>query len=146
MKTLAQLIEATKCRRGKSAGITKNGAYWLACEPIEINSTGGDGIGNNAPNTHHYLILRHFRDGAVRPQIKRDAWHQNGAFSGDGVDYMGADHLASCTTIEDIIVALKAIRYRLDISERVYGGDEKPLVEALGALGMPYSMPAPDEV
>lgn len=144
MKTLRELVENLKCRKGTAAGTTKNGAFWLACEPIKIRRFGGDGIGNSGPDITYYLLIRHFRDGAVRCTINRAAYHQNGSYSGGGDSYFGIDNISNCNTIEEIIVALKA--YRSDYDEMIYSDYcEKHLVSALTALGITMSAAAPDE-
>jgi len=148
MKTLKDYIVDQKCRKGPAAGTTKNGTYWLACDPIKIQDAGGDGIGCNAPSVAYYLRLRHFRDGAVRPQIHRKAWHQNGSYSGAGNQYYGCDQIITCTTVEDVIVALKSINidesdcYAEHVYHDIFADD---LTAALTGIGMPVSMPPPDE-
>lgn len=144
--TLSEIIESQHCRRGKAAGTTKRGAFWLACEPIRIRSYGGDGIGQNAADMENMLHLRHFRDGDVRATIRVWSWHQNG---GDHSTYMDASSILTAQSVEDVIVALKAIRVEDDYEG--YGApaysdhEEDKLTAALTALGMPVSAPAPDE-
>lgn len=156
MKTLYQAIVDRKCRTGKAKGTTSYGAYWLACDPIEIRQFGGDGIGNSGASVTMYLLLRHYRSGLVQASIHRDAWHQNGSHSGGGdawetldkvSDGQRADGFLGVTTVEDAIVALKKYRFgEGDYSQAVYSdGCEEELTKALVSLGLPESAPAPDE-
>lgn len=137
------MIVATKCRRGPSAAITKRGAYWLACEPVKIRRAGGDGIGQSGADVTFSLELRHYRSGETRAMVKRDAWHQNGSYSGGGTTWIDASEILGAPTIEDVIVGLLAT-----------GGDAGPvyshrqsaeLTEALAKLGLPQTVAAPDE-
>jgi hypothetical protein len=143
--TLADLIRARRCRKGAAAGTTKRGAYWLAADPVKIRSSGGDGVGASAPDTDFHLLLRHFRDDQVVPTIRRHSWHQN---SGNRCTYQGAGLLGACTSIEEVVVALKsfAMPDGCGDDEPVYSDRyAEELAAALGALGLPQSAPAPDE-
>ena len=141
--TLTQAIEQAHCRHGKASGTTKDGAYWLAIEPIHIRSFGGDGIGNSAPSRIHYLELRHYRNGAARARIHANAEHLNGAYAGAGNSWHNADSILSCESAEGVIVALKAISVN---ETRAYSDSyEEDLTAALVGLGLPEMEPAPDE-
>src|SRR5690606_1635651 len=94
MTTIRDQVVARKCRVGKAAGTTKHGAYWLACDPITLRRTGGDGIGNNGPAVTYWLELRHYRSGLVQASIHRDAWHQNGSYGGSGDSWETLDSVA----------------------------------------------------
>lgn len=143
MLTLSNAIEQTKCRKGKSDGTTKDGAYWLATKPIVIRSWGSDGIGSNPPDRTNYLELRHYRDGQVRARVNLHSWHQNGAYSGAGDWYANADAILPCESVEAVIVALKGMRYN---EWAVYSDHfEDTLTKALVDLGIAEATPAPDE-
>lgn len=143
--TLRQAIEQARCRQGKAAGTTKDGAYWLACKPTKIRDYGGDGIGQNRADTQNYLELRHYRDGSVRARVNVSASHQNGNRGGAGEWYLNADAVLDCASAEAVIVALKSIR---DEDHGAMYGDafEDDLVAAIAALGLPAAEVAPDEV
>lgn len=137
--TLKDLVVSKKCRKGKAAGITKNGAFWDATEKVMIRSYGGDGIGNNAPDWRHFLHLRHFRNGDVKAVVQVTGWHQNGC---DKDEYRTVD-ITSCTTVEDVVVALKNASAG---SLSVYSDNFQPeLTEMLVKLGLAETVPAPDE-
>lgn len=138
--TLAEIIVALKCRKGKASGTTKHGAYWLACDEILIRSWGGDGIGNNGANLRSRLQLRHFRDGSVRCVARMSSWHQN---CGTHNNYVTV-RINDCRTVEDVITALlgESDSDGVAVYSAHFAAD---LTAALVALGMPESEPAPDE-
>lgn len=153
MKTLKELIEAQKSRKGESRTTTERGAYWLVGKPIKIRSYGGDGIGQNSPRHQHFLEFWHFRDGAVRAKVHLHSWHQN--YSGCGDAYRDAGIL-NCKTVEDVIVALKSKSKFEDDGTDAYNDEDDgtnaysddfhaELTERLTELGMVASLPAPDE-
>lgn len=145
--TVREAIEQAHCRQGKAAGTTKDGAYWLACEAIPLRSYGGDGIGQSAPSMTSELELRHYRNGMVRARCHFTSWHQNGSYSGGGdSQYVGADKILGCETAEDVIVALKDLRYGAgyDSGTPVYGYGAH-VAECLAALGIREAAPTPDE-
>lgn len=146
MKTLKEIVIEQKCRKGAAAGTTKNGAYWVAGECV-TRRCGGDGIGNNAPDVTWTLELRHYRDGAVRATMHRDAHHQNGRWGGAGDWYYGIDAILSAETIEDVIVEMRAGVHDRDTGETlpVLGRDLSELRDMLAAWGMPNAAPSPDE-
>jgi hypothetical protein len=141
-KTLKDLIIALRCRRGTAAGTTKQGAYWLAHHPILIRSYGGDGIGSNPSQIEHLLELRHYRSGDVRAMIHKDTWHQNGA-KPQGTPYTPADDVLEAQSVEEVIVALKGIEFK----DTAAYSDQYPksIIEALQPMGLPISLPAPDD-
>lgn len=144
MKTLKDIIIASKIRKGPAHGTTKRGAFWTFVEDeyfAKLRRSGGDGIGENSPDVTHYLDFRHFRDGSVTAVITRDAYHQNGGYSGGGKEQIDASEILGCTTIEDVEIALKGIGR----DESVIGSSHN-LRPTLHALGLPESAPAPDEV
>lgn len=143
MKTLKEAVEAEQCRKGKADGTTKRGAYWLATDPIIIRRSGGDGIGQSSADVTWTLELRHYRSGEVRPVIHRDAWHQNGSWSGAGDDYYGRQDIGGAGTIEEVVVRLKnGVGDEACYSDKRYDD----LRDALLAIGMTESIPGPDEV
>lgn len=139
MQTLKELIEAKKCRKGQSSGITSDGAYWLAIEPVKIRSYGGDGIGDNGTSWEHHLQLRHYRIGAVEAVIHARGWHQN---RGSINEYYTAP-IGSCETVEYVIARLKSMK--CGESKAYSDGFLPELTAALVSLGMAESLPSPDE-
>lgn len=140
MKTLKELIVATKCRKGESAGTNKQGAFWFACEPIPIRRFGGDGIGQSSADCTNYLQLRHYRDGTVKAVVNFHGWHQN---HGSSDNYRTSDNILDCATVEDVIVCLKSIS---DEYSHAYSDNrQESMVDALTTLGMTEAAPAPDE-
>jgi hypothetical protein len=102
MKTLKQICIERKVRKGESAAVTADGAYWLAVDTI-INSGGGDGIGQSAADVSYGLKIRHYRSGEIRAYLTRHTWHQN---DGNHTDKTRADDLLDCTTIEELRAAI----------------------------------------
>jgi len=102
MKTLKQIAIDRKARKGPVAAVTADGAYWLAVHSV-INSGGGDGIGQSAPDVTYELKVRHYRSGEVRAYLTRHTWHQN---DGNHADKTRADDLLACTTIEELRQAI----------------------------------------
>jgi hypothetical protein len=150
MKTLAQIIIDQKCRKGKAAGTTKKGAYWLAAN-LRTRATGGDGIGQNGADVSYSLQLRHFRNGDVTAVIHYHSWHQN---TGTENKYELIDSFPSpggflaLATVEQVIVELKGIK--MDVwcgyPENVYSDRcEDILTKGLTALGLLEMEAAPDE-
>ena len=147
MKTnLREVIIAAKCRKGKAEAITTKGAYWLACEPIDIKYYGGDGIGQSRADMTNTLELRHYRDGKTEATVVTETWHQN---HGRQRHSTSTDLLKS-ETVEDVVIRLK----NTDVSEYDYDGSNiayhdrnyDRLTAALTALGLPeYSIPSPDD-
>jgi hypothetical protein len=157
MKTLKELIEETKCRKGKACGTNKRGAWWLAVDTAEydgeagilIKAGGGDGVGQSAPTYRVYLQLRHYRNGDVGAVIQRASWHGN---TGDNYNYTTLKHcggndapiigILAARTVEDAVVALKAA----DFEDACYSDtcyDE--LRDGLIGIGMPEAEQGPDE-
>jgi hypothetical protein len=145
MKTLSELIVDQKSRKGKSAGTTRKGAYWLAGE-VKIRAYGGDGIGQSGADCSKRLQLRHFRDGDTQAVIRSSSWHQN---YGTSTDYASVPALLDCTTAEQVIVILKQTRVRDDengYADNAYSDHfEDELTAMLSGIGLPESEPAPDE-
>jgi hypothetical protein len=143
-RTLEEAVKALRCRKGPSAGISKRGAYWLAVEPVLIRRFGGDGIGINTPDRTTTLELRHYRDGEVRCLVHEHAYHQNGSRAGAGDCWSPSSAVNSCRTAEEIKAAL--LGSATITGEPVYGRHwEVNIDELAGLLGLPLSMPAPDE-
>jgi len=137
MKTLKEVIVESKCRKGPSAGTTKRGAFWLFVEPTKIRRYGGDGIGQSGADCTNYLELRHYRDGTVAAVIHGHYWRQNGSAPDD---WLRCDSLLECTSIEQLIVALKGLSFA--DGSHVFSDD---FADKLGMLGLPEAEPAPDE-
>lgn len=149
MKTLKKLIINNKCRKGKSRGIDKNGAFWLAWPEIEIRSWGGDGVGQASPSCTNFLELRHYRNGDVVACVTFQSWHQN---TGTTEYVRTAYRILSCTDVESVIVALKNLPdYPLSPDAPDYFPDAYSdakyvyLASALTQLGMSEAPASPDE-
>jgi len=139
-RTLKDIITGRRCRKGTAAGTTKRGAYWLACEPIEIRSYGGRGIGNDQADRSHQLELRHYRDGEVSAAVRCHSWHQDTGTQNHWVTV----GICDCTTVEDVVVALKGK------SDEEWGHlysdrQHSELAAALMKLGLPLAAPSPDD-
>ena len=142
MNTLTHAVESQRCRTGESAGKTGLGAYWLAAEPIVVRRLGGDGIGENSADQTITLELRHYRSGAVEAVIHWTSWHQN---DGQNDQYQEWPSLLDCSSIEDVIIALKYDTFG-PCEKPVYSdGREDDLTVALSALGLPVAPPSPDD-
>lgn len=139
MKTLKELIVAARCRKGAASGITSEGAYWFACEPIIIRRFGGDGIGCSDADRKNLLQLRHYRNGTVSALVNAMAWHQNYATTSR---HQLVASVLGCTTVEEVIACLKG-RSSDDVLYEDYC--EHWLADALSALGLPAAAPSPDE-
>lgn len=140
--TLQTLILSAKCRKGAAAGTTKKGACWLACEPITIRRSGGDGIGNSGPDCTTYLQLRHFRDGSIAATVNYNSWHQNHGMSNS---YQAAPEVLAAQSIEEVIAALKGTGYDGQPAISNYFADDGDTFAALSALGLPQALPSPDD-
>lgn len=144
MKTLKELVIASKCRKGQASGRTKRGAFWVAlC--VVTRRCGGDGIGNSGADVTYSLELRHYRDGGVSATIKRDSWHQN---SGTDVRYEGCGSVLDCATAEEVVCALKGISFSdfYDHTDHVLSSlKEDEVIAALVDFGLAPCEPAPDE-
>jgi hypothetical protein len=139
MKTLKELVVEKKCRKGPAFGTTKNGAFWMAVEPIKIRGFGGDGVGNNPSSRTNYLQLRHYRDGAVKAVVNWRSWHQN---AGDSNEYVTVDIL-DCITIEEVVVSLK--KASCDGNNAYSDRWQSELTGVLLGLGMCETLPSPDD-
>jgi hypothetical protein len=142
MNTLRQIIEAQKIRKGPATGTNKQGAYW-SIEKIQLRNSGGDGIGQSSPDVKHFLDLRHFRNGDIQAKICRHAWHQNGAWSGGGDNWLDVSQIVDCQTIEQVICVLKGVEM---YDNPVICSDPLGLVETLRRLGLVDAEKSPDEV
>jgi hypothetical protein len=140
MKTLKELIEATKCRKGSAAATTKRGAYWLAADPIKTRSFGGDGIGQSDADCSCELHLRHYRTAGVSAIVVSESWHQN---YGTSRTYTPVDIL-DCTTVEYVIARLLGTTDAAGNAIYTAWGEDN-LTAALTALGLPDAMPSPDD-
>lgn len=140
MNTVKEIAQKLKCRKGEAHKITPDGAYWLAVD-INIDRTGGDGIGQSSASVTHNYTVRHYRDGSLRAYVEHDAWHQNGSYSGSGMSRTRCDETLECETLEDLVAALCRVAKNADRGFEVYWLDK--LLEALP--GLVESLPAPDE-
>lgn len=143
MNTIKDLVVAKKIRKGTAHGTTKRGAFWGIPGPgegIKIRRAGGDGVGHNAPDITYWLNFRHYRNGEVSAVVDVESWHQN---SGHHRRYIRADEILACTTVEEVVVALKGIRD--DLSNVYSDSRHDDLSEALTSIGLPVAAPSPDE-
>ena len=143
MMTIREAIEVKKCRKGAAVGTTKDGAYWLAIEPVKIRSWGGDGIGNSAADLNAHLEFRHYRSGECRAVVHISSCHQNHSSR----HWWHRVEILDCTNVEDVIVALKrGVSGDYD-RETVYSDlYEESLTKAMTDLGLAIATPSPDEV
>ena len=143
MKTIESAAIAIKCRKGKSAGITKNGAYWIALETLTLTA-GGDGIGQSAAQIEYRLQLRHYRSGLVTAAIVRSSWQQN---HGINSTVLAAPAILACETAEEVISALQKVacadEYGFD-AECVEPFFHEQIALALGEIGIPEAAASPD--
>lgn len=143
MKTLKDLLIARKIRKGTAHGTTKRGAFWLLegkDRATKIRRAGGHGIGNNSSDVTYWLDLRHYRSGEVSAVVDVESWHQN---YGLKHHYIRANEVLNCSTVEEVIVTLKGIS---DEDSPVYSDlQSTELTKTLVDLGLPLSVPSPDE-
>lgn len=165
-KTLKELIQQTKCRKGSSAGTTKHGAYW---EPIESPCLRAFGDESSTrrnegqpPLVNWHLELQFYRSGEVRAVLQRYARHVGGSEYGAGYWYFDRSSLLNLETIEEIVADLKK---GVDLSNRRIRNPDATsyndeylhmeacysdsfyfeLRDALLGLGMGECLPSPDE-
>ena len=142
-RTIEAAAIAAKCRKGKSDGITKNGAYWVALETLTLTA-GGDGIGQSAAQIEYRLQLRHYRSGQVTAAIVRGSWHQN---YGHRSTVLGAPGVLVCETAEEVITALQSVDcgdeygFAADCIEPFF---YETIISALGEIGIPAAAASPD--
>ena len=141
LPTLADLVRASKCRKGKAHAVTSRGAYWLARYPPLIRHAGGDGIGQNADNLKMFLQLRHFRDGSVTCVVAVEGWHQN---LGNYRSFARIEKLEEARTVEEVIAGLLKAKNH-DYNSLYSSCFEDDLSKLLVGLGMVECEPAPDE-
>ena len=106
MKTVKEIIESKRLRKGPAHGITAAGAYWNTSKEnhfAKLGATGGDGIGNNCGRGSWWLDFRHFRSGEIVPLVTMESWHQN---YGTRTTEIACAGLLNCTTAEDVIAVL----------------------------------------
>lgn len=158
-KTLKELVQASKCRKGESDGTTRYGAYWEPFDSPCLRAFGGDQI--VYPLVNYHLQLQYYRSGEVRAVMERYSRHQDSSYAGSW--YFDRSSLLSLETIEEIIADLKKgvdlrnrkimnpwgyedvddyyLHHESCYSDKYY--DE--LRDALMELGMKESLPSPDE-
>lgn len=143
MKTLKEIIVERKCRKGAADGTTKDGAYWIPVS-CKIDCAGGDGIGQNSASISWWLTIRHYRSGEVRAYLVCKSWHQN---TGTEREKVRADAVLDCTTIEDLVIAIKkhAITDEYNGESVQVDVDNHFLPEIAKAIPeLPESVPGPD--
>lgn len=142
--TLREIAVNRASRKGKAAGITADGAYWIPVK-VAINLAGGDGIGQSQPVIEDCLIVRHYRNGELRAYAERESWHHDRG--GSSYSRMRRDTLLDCSTVEEIIQILVSVPLESGEYERGYfavtpEGKER-LTRELS--DMPFAEPGPDE-
>lgn len=142
--TLREIAVNRASRKGKAAGITADGAYWIPIK-IAILIGGGDGIGQSQPVIEDSLVVRHYRNGELRAYAERESWHHD--HGGSSYSRMRRDTLLDCSTVEEIVHILVSIP--LESGEYESGrftvtpkGKER-LAKELSE--MPFAEPGPDE-
>ncbi|WP_318556442.1 hypothetical protein [Geobacter anodireducens] len=144
LKTLKELVEARKCRKGRPDGTSAEGGYWLAIEPILLGERRHDGY--DGPYWEkHYLHLRHHRNGAVRVVVvERGEGHQFGGWKEWAYESASLDHLAEARSVEEVEACLLAgvdtgggmVAIRRQCAPGLYA--------ALQGLGLPAALDGPD--
>lgn len=135
MKTLKDLLIARKIRKGTAHGTTKRGAFWLLEGKDRATK-----IRQDSSDLTYWLDLRHYRSGEVSAVVDVESWHQN---YGLKHHYIRANEVLNCSTVEEVIVTLKGIR---DEDSPVYSDlQSTELTKTLVDLGLPLSVPPPDE-
>lgn len=111
----------------------------MACDPINIRSYGGNGVGQSATDWNNSLQLRHYRNGDVKAYVHQHGWHQNHGTSNE----FAAVSILDCRTVEEVIMVLKGAR----VDEvPAYGSNfQDDLTKKLVDFGMAEALPAPDE-
>lgn len=138
MKTLETLVKDARIRKGVAAAITSKGAYWTMADLSSlIGASGGDGVGNSAPDLRLHLELRHYRDGFVEAGVIETSWHQN---HGTHVTFHPIPTLLSCRDAESVVALLVAFA-----EERGFEVVTKHLAKDVEALGWTWAPPSPDE-
>jgi hypothetical protein len=150
MKTLADIIIDSKCRKGGADGITSAGAYWLCPQSkiagnrgvkTLIRSYGGDGIGQSCADRRHYLELRHYRGGKVSAVVVATSWHQNSGTQETETEINSVLVSTSTEELESALLALEDGNYG-----PVYVKYCSEKLAALAELiGLPDSGPSPDD-
>lgn len=145
MTPLQEMVVDSKCRKGRSAGITKHGAYWMPLRPQLVRSYGGNGIGHNEADCRHALELRHYRSGMVEAVIHVHRWHQSGANPQDC--YSSVADLLACETTGAVITVLVGSNVKIGWygEQPAYDDAYKDeLIEWMLCLGLPPSIASPD--
>ena len=150
MKTISEIIIDSKCRKGGADGTTVDGAFWVCpASPIIgnlglktlIRSFGGDGVGQSRADLRNYLELRHYRGGKVQAVVLCNSWHQN---YGNSHTVVAADSVLAATTTEELEVALMVLNGE---DNNYYSESMRSNLDELAeTIGLPESLPAPDEV
>jgi hypothetical protein len=142
--TLREILVSRRIRKGPPYQVTPDGEYWLL--RIKLNRIRGDSRDQGIGVVTHYLDLRHYRSGAVRAYVTREAWHE--AKIGIATVRTRADNVLNATTIEEIVVAVQQHRVAgeqvtVATDPACKGGGESVLKIALPEL--PWRRPSPDE-
>lgn len=151
--TLNNLIEKQKCRKGEITGTTKDGRFWMACDPVIIKDSGN---GWDAPEITFSLHLRHFENGKIEAVVRLKSRCNRNNLSWDH-DY-SIPALLKCSSIEDVAVELKKGIKTMEGYDKDRGHPTelikecfmeyfyKNLASSLTKLGVSKSRPSPDDV
>lgn len=134
-KTLKELVEERRCRKGRPDGTSAEGGYWLAAEPILIYERR-----HNCDYDERYLHLRHHRDGAVRVVVVERGKAGWGKWAYDSASL---DHLAEARSVEEVEAWLLR---EVDTAGRVVLSRQcvPGLYAALQGIGLPDALDGPD--
>lgn len=144
--TLREHVIALKGRKGPADKITKDGAYWNVIK-IDTDWDGGDGIGQALPSIKYGLQVRHYRSGDVRAYLYKHTWHQN---TGSNTERVRCDEILDCVTTEEVICIITS--KTIDQEAQSYGESglfpvcDKGRRDLEEKLGLPVSLPSPDEI
>lgn len=143
---LKSVIEKQKCRKGTITGTSKDGRFWLACDPFIIKDSGN---GWDAPEVTFALHLRHFENGKVEAVVRLKSRCNRNNLSWEH-DFI-IQGLLECKSLEDVVVELKKGVKSIELDDersRQQCFNEyyyMNLVNALTNLGLSESRPGPDD-
>jgi len=153
MVNLESAVKNQKCRKGEIAGTSKDGRYWLVCDPVIIKDSGN---GYDVPEVAFSLFLRHFENEKVEAVVRL-----KGRFSRNNLSWnhdYSFPALLKCSSIEDVFVELKKgiktmegydedSRQPIELIKECFAEHcSKNLAISLTKLGLLESRPGPDEI
>jgi len=146
-------IKEQNCRKGEIDGTSKDGRFWLACDPILIKDSGN---GWDEAEVTFELQLRHFENEKVEAVVRLESRCNRNDLSWN-FEY-SVPALLKCTSIEDVVVELKkGIKTMEGYDENRREPTElirecfaqyyyKNLASSLTKLGVSESRPGPDDL